>query len=177
MILYLEGSVGPRMFEKLAWGYSQLKKKDRLNLYLNSPGGNMTECEMITQLIEDNRDRTVLNCAGEICSAALHIAIRVSCPRNLFPDLVGLAHIPRIWTLSTAKGLADGQEFTGMYLRDKTQLKNFIDVYKPILTETQWKTFSEGHDLYLNNKDLVNLFKKQTKIQNEYFKNLNEEYA
>ena len=177
MNVYLTGTVNSRMVEKLFSYGDSLKKKDHLYVWLNSPGGYLSDAEVILNYFESMQDRMTLIMTGSISSAALHLALRTTVPKQILPSTIGWAHQPRVLANITQSGkLAQGEDDAELFLKDKQSLKEFMSVYEPLLTPKQFLEMKKGKDIPFNPKEFINLFKKQQKIQNEYFKNLSKEY-
>jgi hypothetical protein len=92
MILSLRGSINEEMLDKVINAYNNISEKERLTIYLNSTGGNVSISDTITNIINQNSTKTFLIAYGTIYSSAFKLFFEADCPKSLAPTCIGMFH-------------------------------------------------------------------------------------
>jgi len=160
MVLTLNGEINHNMLNRLA-NYVNLAQKDnvKLNIYLDSSGGEVSVYSAMADIINNNYENIHLVGYGQLMSAAFYLFFDVKCTKELLPFTTGMTHYSSVdvtinTTGSPVKNGADDLIVKEMKI-SKTDLVSF---HKDIgLNSKEIKQFTQGKDVYFSYKRMKEL--------------------
>lgn len=165
MILNLRESVSDEMFNKIISAYNSLKDEEKLEIYLNTEGGDMEAAEVIIDFVNQHRDRTILIANGTIFSAGFYIFFRSNCERRIVTGTTGMCHLIRV-------SIEYGEHDKPYYKIDKVNKdwllaqRQWTDrlCKKLGVTKEEIKKIDKGKEVYFNYKRLNELLENARDI-------------
>lgn len=139
--------------------------KDKINIYLSSPGGDVNLSNALTDYINTlvNEEGIEINiiCIGEISSAGLVLLMNTDCNVKLEKSAYGVFHIAtRRFDYREQKSLFDGAEFKKKALETYNEyLLGLLKKYK--IDEDKIEKIKQGKDAYLSRKEIQNILKEK----------------
>lgn len=166
MILNINAEVNLEMFNNLVNAYNQLYPDDILDIYFASVGGDVSIVYAMLDLVDKNRDRTILTGYSHLFSSGFKFFFQANCEKKLLPQVDGMYHLTNIVGLKLMEGAITHNSEYETFLRKK--LKGF-----PTLDETsQFVDFTEDEiDRIKNNYDeyfSYNRLEKMLKYNKKY---------
>jgi ATP-dependent protease ClpP protease subunit len=160
MRLLLSGEINEDLFTKLIDFYNSLGE-EKAEIYLNSIGGARDYVEPMVDVINENKEHTVVIGFGQLMSSAFDIFFLINSRKIILDGTIGMTHLSSICLSQDVKLVKDFKIETAEYLKD-LEYDNAVKfkLYKSIgLTKTELNRIKKGEDVYFQYDRLSDLLK------------------
>lgn len=106
---------------------------DYCHIYLSSPGGDVSVCQVMVDMINLNRDKFCVTAFGQVCSAAFTFLMRVHCNCRILPNTIGMYHMSSIAINTTESGVPYGKQAKLLSSDFRSNIKKDGDLLMDIL--------------------------------------------
>lgn len=169
MIIHLAGEVNPEMLDKLIEAYNKLEyisveKQEILIIYFSSGGGDNSSSSAIIQLINSNKDKTIVYAYDKILSNGFKIFYEIECKKDLIEDIVGMYHLtvhPGLIHYEGGKDKDDYNKFAKLGMKNYYYLDKVHSLVN--FTDKELEDIKDHKDTWFNYKRLKTMLKYNNK--------------
>ena len=158
--IYLQDEIqSPAMYNEVCYTINKAKRKDKVNLHINTPGGYLDTAFRLTEAIDRCKATTVAFLTGTVASAGTIIALRcdeVDAPKSL----QFMIHNYSGGTAGKGNEIIDHVTFS-----NKEITKAFNSIYLGFLNKKEVRKVIAGKDFWMGAEEVVARWAKMKKRQ------------
>lgn len=159
-LIYINGELTVEVVNKFINDVNNFKD-EKLHIYINSIGGEISHAEVIKDIISNLEDVTLI-ASGDLFSAAFDIFFMSKCKEKIIlPKTYGMVHYTSI-LVEIDESLSPRAEQPKFILNEfKKHKKETINILKKIgLTKKELSIIKKGKDCYFDTKRLIELLRQ-----------------
>ena len=158
--IYLQDEIqSPALYNEVCHIMNTAKKKDAINLHINTPGGYLDTAFRLTDAIDRCKAETTAVLTGTVASAGTLIALR--CDKVQVPtSLQFMIHNYSGGVVGKGHEIIDHATFS-----KKELTSAFENVYLGFLTKKEVKEVIAGKDIWMGSKKVLTRWKAMKKFQ------------
>lgn len=173
MIIHLEGTVNSEMVDKLIEHYNKLEfinaetNLETLTIYFKSGGGENASASVIIDLINNNKENTILIAYDQILSNGFKIFFEVICPKRIVPHTIGMYHLTSHPNIIIYEGHTLETDPYIDFVKANMKGFNYLEsVHKLVdFTEKELKDLKSNQDVWITEKRLNQMLKYNLKTK------------
>lgn len=157
MVIGITGSIETEILDKLIRTYNELP--DKLDIYLNSEGGDPDIGVAIIDLINNNSEKTKIIGYGKLFSTGFDIFFKSNCKRLLLSGVLGMAHMVALemkdFSINESSSVSEASNYKKWLEQDKKS--RLVDYEKIGLNKKELSKIKSGGDCYFQFNRLLEL--------------------
>lgn len=159
MVIDISGAINQDAFGNVIKAYNSLPEDEKLDIYINSSGGDPESGDAIVDLINNNSHKTNLIAYGKICSACFDAFYKARCSKRILDGTIGMAHLARVemenFTVTDSKETIEATVYKKWWAEDKKKRLKFYETLG--LENKELLKIKKGGDVYFQHNRLLEL--------------------
>jgi ATP-dependent protease ClpP protease subunit len=161
-VLYISGDLEDGQLHEFFYQFNKIDTKTHILIYLNSEGGDVGCGQILTDFINEHRDRITLVACGYIFSAAFNLFFECRCKRRISDGTLGMAHFS--WaTFDLDEGGKPKEEGDAFLMEQMKANKNkTVEQFRKLgLNQRELKKLRDNKEVYFTTQRLKQLLDGQ----------------